>query len=367
MQSLKIQAAETPQPSPTVVNINDYRRPPQPPTYLSNIETPKESYVTEYPQAIEAAIEQMTVFWPAEELGVEEDKADFLTKLTDGERHMITTLQSILTQYELIIGGEELWGGQIAKLFPRHEIRRMCAVFSAVELTSHAPFYDLINQALNVATDEFYTLWRRDPILADHIGFIQRSANSSDALEATAGLAFLEGAVLFSAFAAFKAFNSRGYNFLPHFVAGIDGSAKDENFHSMASAWLFNQCRQEREQAGNHSAAQRVALDKRIYDMARHVYEHEARILEKAFAQGDIRVLTLEEALQFVRHRVDVVLGRLGLEPLFNEPAGEISKWFYQQLSTFKYSDFFAATQLQYRRDWAKHKLVFKRELVDVV
>ena len=40
---------------------------------LSRIETPTESYVIDYPQAIEAATSQMAIFWPAEELGVEEN------------------------------------------------------------------------------------------------------------------------------------------------------------------------------------------------------------------------------------------------------------------------------------------------------
>jgi ribonucleotide reductase beta subunit family protein with ferritin-like domain len=332
---------------------------------LSHIETPKDAYIVDYPQAVEAAIQQMAVFWPAEELGVEEDEADVRVNLTAGERYMLTTLQAILTQYELMIGGDEMWGGRIAKLFPRHEIQRMCAVFAAVELTSHAPFYKLVNETLGLETEEFYTEWKRDPVLSLHIAFIDDKASSDDALEATAALAFLEGAVLFSAFACFKGFNSRGFNLVPHFVSGIDGSAKDENFHSLASAWLFRQCREERTALGNHSDAQAAELDAVIYRMAEDVYEHESRILHMAFGQGGVRCITLEEALHFVRNRIDVVLGRLGLEPLFGDEQGEVSGWFYQSLNTFKSSDFFATTQLQYRRDWAKHKLTFRRELAN--
>lgn len=337
------------------------------PKPLSKIETPTDSYVTEYPQAVEAAIKQMAVFWPAEELGVEEDEADIRTKLTNGERHGILTLQSILTQYELMIGGDEMWGGRIAKMFPRPDVQRMCAVFSAVELTSHAPFYDLINKTLNVATHEFYTEWQRDPVLAEHIAFIDEKASSNDALEATAALAFLEGAVLFSAFAFFKSFNSRGFNLIPHFVAGIDGSAKDEDFHSQGSAWLFNQCRLERQEAGNHHDLHDVALEAAITQMARDVYAHEERIMEKAFAVGGVRTTTFDEVMHFVRDRINLVLGRLGFPALFQQEKGEISAWFYQSLSTFKYSDFFAATQLQYTRNWNKQKLTFRQELANVI
>ena len=40
-------------------------------TYLSQIETPTGSYVARYPWATEMSIEQQSIFWPAEELGVE--------------------------------------------------------------------------------------------------------------------------------------------------------------------------------------------------------------------------------------------------------------------------------------------------------
>ena len=314
----------------------------------------------------EMAVEQQSLFWPAEELGVEEDEQDFRTGLNAAERHGVLTAQSVLTQYELMIGGTELWGGNIAKLFPRPEIQRMCACFANVELGSHAPFYNLANEVMGLATDEFYSRWKQDPILSERIAFIHECAASEDALEVTAALAFLEGAVLFSAFGFFKGFNSRGFNMIPHFVAGIDGSAKDENFHSIASALLFKQCKKERSEAGHHSDAQEAALRTKIMDMAHKVVAHERRITEMLFSIPGNRVVTQAELNHFLEDRVDVVLARLGMPPLFGHDKGVISVWFYQQLSTVKVPDFFAATQLQYTRNWAKHRLGFQRKLSHV-
>ena len=176
-------------------------------TPLSTIETPTESYVATYPWAVEMAIKQQSLFWFAEELGVEEDEQDFRHHLNKAELHGVTTAQSILTQYELMIGGEELWGGTIARMFPRPEIQRMCACFANVELGSHAPFYDLGNKVMGNSTDEFYTQWKKDPVLVDRIEFISKQSASSDALVVTAAVAFLEGVVLYSAFGFFKGFN----------------------------------------------------------------------------------------------------------------------------------------------------------------
>lgn len=334
--------------------------------YLSQIETPTDSYVARYPWATQMAVEQQSLFWPAEELGVEEDEQDFRTGLNAAELHGVLTAQSVLTQYELMIGGNELWGANISRMFPRPEIQRMCACFANVELGSHAPFYNLANEVLGKATDEFYNSWKQDPLLAERIAFIHDCARSDNPLEVTAALAFLEGAVLFTAFGFFKGFNSRGFNLIPHFVSGIDGSAKDENFHSIASAMLFNQCRQERIEAGNHSEAQELALRTAITTMAEKVVAHERRINEMLFALPGNRVVTKSELDHFLEDRVDVVLARLGMSPMFGRDKGVISVWFYQQLSTVKVPDFFAATQLQYTRNWAKHKLSFHRNLVNV-
>ena len=327
---------------------------------LSHIETPTDSYVAHYPWATEMAITQQSLFWPAEELGVELDEQDFRTKLNEAELHGVLTAQSILTQYELMIGGEELWGGRIAKLFPRPEIQRMAACFANVELGSHAPFYDLANQVLGKSNDEFYNQWKSDPVLSQRIAFINKCTDSDDALEVTAALAFLEGAVLFSAFGFFKGFNSRGNNLITHFVAGIDGSAKDENFHSLGSAYLFQECRKQRIEAGNHSHADDVALTQKIIEMAQQVAEHERQITRKLFEVPGNRVVTEEELIAFHQDRIDIVLARLGIEPMFGNKAGVISGWFYQQLSTVKVPDFFSNTQLQYTRNWAQHKLTFR-------
>ena len=44
-----------------------------------------------------------------------------------------------------------------------------------------------------------------------------------------------------------------------------------------------------------------------------------------------------------------------------------ISGWFYDQLNTVKVPDFFAGTQIQYRRNWDRYKLTFRKEVEHVL
>ena len=331
--------------------------------YKSQIETPTDSYVAIYPWATEMAIGQQDIYWTAEELGVEEDEQDFKVKLTPGELHGVITAQSVLTQYELMLGGENLWGGKIPEMFPRPEIARMCAKFTDVELHVHAPFYDIGNQVMGNSTDEFYTQWKADPVLADRIAFIDSFADSDCPLLVTAALALLEGVVLYSAFGFFKGFNSRGYNLIPHFVSGIDASAKDENFHSIGSSFLYKECMAERIEANTITPKEIKDIEIIIVKMAETVYEHELRIIEMMFSEGHIRVVGKEELIEFVEDRINIVLRRLNLSNLFDREPGLISGWFYDQLNTVKVPDFFAGTQIQYTRNWDRYKLTFDSEL----
>lgn len=335
-----------------------------PSKYLSQIETPTESQVVYYPQAVEAAIQQAAIMWPAEELGVEEDEHDFRHNLTEGERFAVLALQRYLSKIETTIGGEDFWGHKIGKMFPRHEIIRAASMFNAVENSSHAPFYRIGNEVIGVATDEFYDEFNNIPVFSEHIKYITKQAKSKCKLTSTAALTFLEGVPLFAAFGFFKSFGVRGYNYIAHFISGIDGSAKEETFHSMFSAWLVNQCIKERMDAENMTMAQLNKFHKVLKKMARKVYKHELSIIEYIYShKGEtIRTVTKRELQHFVRDRVNAVLSFFGLPPMFKAKPGVVSQWFYDQLNAYKFQDFFATTQLQYRRNWKKHELVFCME-----
>ena len=73
---------------------------------------------------------------------------------------------------------------------------------------------------------------------------------------------------------------------------------------------------------------------------------------------------SLETMKDFINDRVKVVYSYLNLPCPFDlESDGVISDWFYENLSKFKYSDFFASTQVQYVKNWDKSKLTFKGEI----
>ena len=123
---------------------------------VTRMQTPKEAYTFDYPQSIELAETQEDVFWGANEIDVDKDIQDMLVNMTEAEQHGVITTLKLFTLYELV-AGNEYWGGRFKRMFPRHDIRQMAATFAYVELGIHAPFYNKINKALNLDTEEFYT------------------------------------------------------------------------------------------------------------------------------------------------------------------------------------------------------------------
>ena len=95
-----------------------------------------------------------------------------------------------------------------------------------------------------------------------------------------------------------------------------------------------------------------------------NLYNHEIDIIHKLWSFEEstgtkIRVVQKEELVEFVQDRVNIVMQYLGYDPIFSKEKGTISEQFYLNVSSFKSSDFFANTQLQYKRNWARYKLKF--------
>lgn len=320
---------------------------------------PTESYVTRYPEFIGFAEEQEKVFWPSTEVRVDKDLHDLKVNLTPSELHGVTTVLKLFTKYEVQIG-EDYWTGFIMKNFPRPEIQRMAALFGMFELNIHAPFYNKINQVLGLDTDEFYTDYVNDPVLAERMRWLEEllAVKASCPLEkykVVAISSIVEGAILYSSFAFLKHFQMEGKNKLVNLNAGIDFSIRDENIHSLAGATLARTL--ERECGFTTEEKESVVQD--IVQACIHVQRHEYQIIDKIFEKGPIDNITSMGLKQFVDSRINLCLQQLGLRPLFNEYITPIDRWFYNGIQLSSFNDIFQKQGNEYHRDWPEKEFVW--------
>lgn len=318
-----------------------------------DIFTPTESSLVKYQQPIQFTTKQLEVFWTADEINVENDIHSIRVDMDESESHGVLTTLRLFTLYELRAGGD-YWRDVFPKIFPRPEFARMASVFSMFELAVHAPFYNKLNEALNVATDEFYLSYVQDPILRERMEFIDNALDPSDPFYSVGVFSLIEGAVLYSSFAFLKHFQANGKNKLGNVCRGIDFSVRDEALHAEGGAYAFRE-------ALAQSKASKQLIDNlygRISHAAIQILSHEYRIIDKIFEKGAIRGISKEALKQFVRHRISVCLVALGIQNKVDD-AGPIGEWFYKDINDYKFNDFFAGQGREYTRNWDEKGFVF--------
>lgn len=322
------------------------------------IMTPTESYVTVYPEFVKLADTQFEdCRWTAKEIEVEKDKQDMLVNVNDAAKHAITTGLKLFTRYEMF-AGTEYWMGRIMRAFPRPEIQRLASVNGMMELHVHAVFYNKLNEALGLDTDEFYTSYVNDPVLNTRVQFLDKYVDSKDDLLSVAVFSLMEGAILFSNFALFKSFQSNGNNMIGNTVRGIDQSVVDEGLHQIGGAMLFRKAIEEWKSILSPEAFVKMwkSLCNKIRRAAKKLAEHEFRISEMLMSKGDIGTgITLKGLIQFVMSRVNLCLNDLGVPVLFTKKQiGEnpIAEWFYGGVQKFQMNDFFVGQGREYSSHW---------------
>jgi ribonucleotide reductase beta subunit family protein with ferritin-like domain len=306
-------------------------------------------WVIEYPEFAKLADQQMHTFWPWDEPEVENDVQDVRSLMTEGEKHGLMTVLKLFTLYEMH-AGDDYWSGRVMRDFHRPEIQRMASLFSAVELNSHAPFYNKINELLYIDTEEFYMSYQHDEDLSARMSFIGSVIDSPELKMSLAGFSFVEGAVLYSSFAFLKHFQAQEYgkDLIKNICRGINLSVADEHTHAVGGALLFRRLVEEQGLTNKE--------EMEVYRMAKEVELHEFAIIDKLFEKGDIAGLCKEDLKRFVQSRVNLCLEQLGLEPV--EVSGDcyISSWFYKNINSVQFHDFFTGSGSEYNIKWNEQK-----------
>lgn len=314
-----------------------------------------EGWTQDYPEIVAIADSQMHAFWPHDEPEVANDIADLRVNCIHAEQHGITTTLQLFTQYE-IHAGEDYWMERFCKNFKRPEFQRMGSMNAAVELNSHAPFYDAINKALYLDNPEFYGAWRKSPVLSERMRFVGKVINHEDDLVSLGGFSFVEGAVLYSSFAFIKHFQTQdcGKDLIKNINRGVNLSVGDENLHAIGGALVYRKLREERKL----TPEQELKLARLMTQVALKVFEHEREIIDMIYSEGDIPGLTKTSLLDFVKHRINICLQNLSVPPLFDDSKldGFVESWFYRNINSYQFSDFFTGSGSEYTINWKRER-----------
>lgn len=295
----------------------------------------------EYPQFYEFYRNQQLVHWTKDEINLGQDVQDWSMHLTQNEKDVIGGILKGFTQMEILVG--DYWR-KVAEWFPKPEIAMMASAFSYFE-SIHMDNYAMINEQLQL--DDF-SAFLYDTATKEKLDyFIERpEITSKEEIAKSIAIfsAFAEGCLLFSSFAVLLSFQKE--NLMKGVGQIVSFSIRDENSHSEGGIYLFNKIIEEYPEI-------KEQIKDDILNAAIICYQLEEQFLNNLFKTGNIRTLTKEELLNFVKDRLNLKLQELGYEKIFevNKELLQNISWFGSLSSGREFGDFFATRVSEYSQN----------------
>jgi ribonucleoside-diphosphate reductase beta chain len=295
----------------------------------------------EYPQFYEFYRNQQLVHWTKDEINLGQDVQDWNMHLTQNEKDVIGGILKGFTQMEILVG--DYWR-KVAEWFPKPEIAMMASAFSYFE-SIHMDNYAMINEQLQL--DDFSAFLYDTATKQKLDYFIERpEIKSKEEIAKSIAIfsAFAEGCLLFSSFAVLLSFQKE--NLMKGVGQIVSFSIRDENSHSEGGIYLFNKIIEE-----YPKIKEQIKDD--ILEAANICYQLEEQFLNNLFKTGNIRTLTKEELLNFVKDRLNLKLQELGYEKIFeiNKELLQNISWFGSLSSGREFGDFFATRVSEYSQN----------------
>lgn len=129
--------------------------------------------------------------------------------------------------------------------------------------------------------------------------------------------------------------------------------------HSEGGAWLYKTLKQESLELGTLTPEDVAKTEQEIVKAARELYEHERRIVSMIFEQGKMEGITEKQLKNFVKSRINLCLKNLDIDPIFEVTYNPIKDWFYKNINSVQFHDFFTGIGSSYNRNWNESNFVW--------
>jgi len=261
-------------------------------------------------------------------------------KMTAGDKEFILQILKLFTQSDVVVGGSyvEVFLPNIKN----NEARMMMMSFAQRE-SIHMRAYSFLNDTLGLPESE-YSAFLEYEELSEKIEFMQDFDVSTKAglARALAQTVCNEGMSLFSAFVMLLNFQRFGK--MKGMCEIVEWSIRDETMHVDGMTELFRIYLNENPE---------VVTDEfktGIYDMYRSAVELEDKVIDLAFAMGDVQGLSAREVKDYIRYIADRRLTNLGLKPNWDIAENPLP-WLDWVLSGDSFKNFFEGRVTDYSAD----------------
>jgi len=293
-----------------------------------------------YPWAYEGWLLQSRLHWLPEEVPMADDVKDWQTKITDGERNLLTQIFRFFTQSDVEVNGA--YNRLFIPYFKPVEISMMMGSFAYME-TVHIAAYSHLIDTLGIPEVE-YSAFMEYKEMKDKHDFLQGISVEDErsvarAIAVFAG--FTEGLSLFASFAMLM--NFPRFNKMKGMGQIVTWSVRDETLHVQCMTKLFNTFISENPHIWNDS------LKLEIYTACEKMVGMEDKFIDLAFEMGPVEGLASSEVKQYIRFIADRRLVGLGLNPLFNIGSNPLP-WMDLILNGDEHTNFFENRSTEYSK-----------------
>lgn len=307
-----------------------------------------------YPQAKLFMERQQDVSWSAQEIPVDDDKHDFLSKMSVPQRRLTDTTLQLFVEIEQRVG--DVWA-IIASFFPHSEIEGACIEIARMEKSVHAFFYQKMSDVLNIAPESIAEQQQAVKVLKNKLVLLEQITSnlSRDKALSLFTVAAIEQVLLFSNFAMLKSFKANGNNLIKKTLTGVDYVIQDEQLHGEFAAYLHNTYTSELLLKDPYALNNH---EENCKNVLAEIIAHEDAVIDYVYDGIDtINDITPSQLKSFIRVRANTLLQDMNFSQGYTATDDRISHWFYKGIKSIKVHDFFSASTTQYRKNWKTDNL----------
>lgn len=294
----------------------------------------------EYPE-VQTIIDSMNqVFWVHNEIDFTADIQDYNTKLKPFEQNIFKKNLLAIAQVECAV--KTFWS-DLYKHFPKPEINDLGITLAESEVRHASAYARLLEvMGLNNEFEKIYDI----PVFKKKLDLLEESlVKKEDILEKLIFFTIvIENSSLFSQFANIMSF-TRFKGIMKNTTTIINWTSVEEDLHKEAGIMLVNFIKNENPEYFNEKT-------RFIYDNIDKYIQYESDLLDWIFSEGELEFYSKEDLLNFMKHRIDLALVRMGFDKYFyiqNEQY-EPMKWFDEETKIKNHTDFFASRPTDYSK-----------------
>lgn len=293
--------------------------------------------------------EQQDKSWSAQEIPVEDDKHDYLSKMSVPQRRLTDTTLQLFVEIEQRVG--DVWE-VFASWFPHSEIEGACIEIARMEKSVHAFFYQKMSDVLNIAPEDIAEKQQAIKVLREKLVLLEKITSNLSANKPLSlfTVAAIEQVLLFSNFAMLKSFKANGNNLIKKTLTGVDYVIQDEQLHGVFATYLHNTYLQE---LNNTNIYFKHTHQQLCLGVIKEIVAHEDAVIDYVYQDTEsINGIYPKQLKSFIRIRANTLLVEMGFDEEYTVIDDKISQWFYKGVKSIKVHDFFSASTTQYRKNW---------------